>query len=125
MFYSESDGIFHLDGEFITVEAIFDYPLHGGGLNLAEIKLNFADGTSRYCVSVASFVALGDNAIPSSVGYAVDGDLMTYTTIGNTKGTSERLRVTVNPVPIPGTLLLLWGGLAGLGLIRRKFKLQN
>ena len=67
----------------------------GGGLNLAEISLNFTDATVEYGNYVASFVALGDNAVPENVDFAIDGDLQTHTTMGNTVGQIERLRVTL------------------------------
>ena len=36
-----------------------------------------------------------DNAVPSLVGNAIDGTLLTHTVMGNTVGQSERLRVTL------------------------------
>ena len=81
---------------------------------------------------VASYVALGDNAAPSTVGDAIDGDLLTHTTMGNTVGSSERLRVTLgflsssgpppSVIPLPpaapaGVLLL---GVLALGRRARR-----
>lgn len=119
VFYSNADGSLNTNGEYITVEAVYDFGLpSGGGLNIAEIGLNFSNGTSVFANSVVSFMALGNNAIPEDVGNAVDGNLSTYTTMGNTLGQSDRLRITVNPVPIPGAFILLCSCLAGLGVIR-------
>lgn len=97
VFYSDADGTFNLDGEFLTIEGVYPLPLPaGGGLNLAEIGLNFSGGPpTEFGNFVASFVALGNNAIPGDVGNAIDGDLQTWTTMGNTQDTSERLRVTL------------------------------
>lgn len=98
VFYSDADGSFNVDGEFVTIEAVTNVTLadgKGGGLNIAEVQLNFTDGSTEFANFVSSFVALGDNALPSTVGNAVDGNLLTHTTGGNTVGQVQRLRVTV------------------------------
>lgn len=95
VFYSNADGTFNLNGEYLTIEGVFGGTAGGGGLNLAEIGLSFTSNT-EYGNYVASFVALGTNAIPSSVGNAIDGNLQTVTTMGNTSGQpGKRLRVTL------------------------------
>ena len=96
VYYSDRDGAYNIGGEFMTVTAV--YPLGspwGGALNLAEIELRFADGQSEFGSCVSSYLALGDNAYPESVDAAIDGDLSTYTTLGNTSGEEERLRITI------------------------------
>jgi hypothetical protein len=126
VFYSDADGHVDADGEYLTIEGVFSQALPaGGGLNLAEIGLNFSGTPTEYGNYVASFVALGDNAIPGSVGNAIDGDLQTHTTMGNTLGQSGRLRVTLGflsssgPVPEPGAPGLAAAGIVALALARR------
>jgi len=76
VYYSDADGGFNLDGEYLSISGAFTDQLPaGGGLNLAEIGLKFSADPTEFGNFVASFVALGDNAIPSSVGNAIDGDL--------------------------------------------------
>lgn len=129
VYYSNADGTFNIDGEYLSITAVFGmtYPA-GGGLNLAEVELNFFSGESEYGSFVSSYAALGDNAEPASVIFAVDGDLQTHTTMGNTVGLSERLRVTLGflssagPVPEPSTLMLLGTGFAAVLFVKRKRK---
>ncbi|NEO52937.1 MAG: PEP-CTERM sorting domain-containing protein [Okeania sp. SIO3B5] len=96
VYYSNADGTFNLDGEFLTISRIFDATSPaGGGLNLAEIGLNFTGEPSEFGNFVASFTALGDNAFPSTVENAIDGNLLTHTTMGNTVGQIDRLHLTL------------------------------
>lgn len=98
VYYSDEQGNFELDGRYLTISGVFGQTLPaGGGLNLAEIGLNFADATTEFGNYVASHQILGDNAAQpdGNAGNSIDGDLQTHTTMGNTVGTGERLRVTL------------------------------
>lgn len=97
VYYSDEDGNFELDGRYLTISGTFGQALPaGGGLNLAEIGLNF-DSETEFGNYVASYVILGDNAAQpdGNVDNAIDGDLQTHTTMGNTVGAADRLRVTL------------------------------
>jgi len=128
VYYSDADGTYDLDGEYLSIEGVFLQALPaGGGLNLAEIGLNFDGEATEFGNFVASFVALGDNAAPSTVGRAIDGDLLTHTTMGNTSESDERLRVTLGfqsssgpVIPIPATAWLFASALGWLGWLRRR-----
>jgi hypothetical protein len=99
VYYSNEDGSFNLDGSYLTISGSFLYALPaGGGLNLAEIGLNYAGASTEYGNYLASYVALGDNKDEASVSNCIDGDLQTHTTMGNTldaPGASDRLRLTL------------------------------
>ena len=97
VYYSDIDGNFDADGSYLTIAGSFGYTLPaGGGLNLAEIALNYQDNSVEYGSYVASYVALGDNAAPDSAPKSIDGDLQTHTTMGNNVlEPDKRLRVTL------------------------------
>ena len=96
VYYSNLDGSFELDGSYLTISGVFLQTLPaGGGLNLAEIGLQFDGAPTEFGNWVASYVALGDNKDESSADKCIDGDLQTHTTMGNTVGSSERLRLTL------------------------------
>jgi hypothetical protein len=93
VFYSNWNGTPNPNGWFVTIEADVNIGApSGGGLNIARVDFN---GTGQSADSVASFVALGNNAMPNDVGKAVDGLTSTDTTMGNTIGQTQRLRITV------------------------------
>lgn len=96
VYYSDQQGVFDLDGSYLTISGVFLIGLPaGGGLNLAEIALNYVDTMPEYGNYVASYAALGDNKNEATVGNCIDGDLQTHTTMGNTIGSNERLRLTL------------------------------
>jgi hypothetical protein len=97
VYYSDDQGVFDIDGAYLTIAGVFLATLPaGGGLNLAEIALNYMGQSPEYGNYVASFVALGDNAIPADVPKAIDSNLMTCTTMGNTvNDPGKLLRITL------------------------------
>jgi hypothetical protein len=97
VFYSDEDGTFNADGSYLTIAGSFGAKLPaGGGLNLAEISLNYADDSVEYGSFLASFLGLGDNYAPGSEPNAIDGNLATHTTMGNNVDEpGKRLRVTL------------------------------
>ena len=96
VYYSEEDGSFNPDGSYLTIAGSFGAKLPaGGGLNLAEISLNYEDNSVEFGSFLASFLGLGDNYAPGSEPNAIDGKLETHTTMGNNVDEpNKRLRVT-------------------------------
>ena len=94
MFYSDADGTLNVNGAYITIEAQFDKSL-GGGHNLTDVRLNFAVGGIEFTNSIAAFASYGAGSNPGSVGNAVDGDLSTSASLGETDGTTDWLRITL------------------------------
>jgi hypothetical protein len=96
VYYSDEQGVAEADGSYLTISGVFGAALPaGGGLNLAEIGLNYSDQNTEYGNYVASYVVLGDNGDDSRVDDCIDGDLQSHTAMGNTVGQSERLRLTL------------------------------
>ncbi|WAS91962.1 hypothetical protein [Nannocystis punicea] len=97
VYYSDVDGVFDPLGSYLTIAGSFGAKLPaGGGLNLAEISLNFDDNVFEFGSFLASYVGLGDNYIMGSEPNAIDNNLDTHTTMGNTVDTpGQRLRVTL------------------------------
>jgi hypothetical protein len=97
VYYSDEDGTFNPDGSYLTIGGSFGAKLPaGGGLNLAEISLNYADNSVEYGSFLASFLGLGDNYVPGSEPNAIDGNLATHTTMGNNVDEpNKRLRLTL------------------------------
>ncbi len=93
-FYSDADGTPNPSGQYLSAEAVYNNST-GSSLNLNEVRLNFADGSTKFADEVTSFVALGGTALPAEVGNAVDHNLATWTNMGHTVGSTQRLRVTV------------------------------
>lgn len=90
VFYSNSNGVFNADGSYITVEAA------GAGLSLSEIWLQFSASAFEPGNEVASFVALGSNTDPNSVGNAIDNNIDTFTRLGNSPSPGDaRRRITI------------------------------
>jgi hypothetical protein len=94
VFYSDALGNPDPDGQFVTIEATFDNP-NDSGMNITAVQVNFANRPPMLANTLVSFVALGGSADPSTAGAVVDGNFGSYTALGHTSGSAQRLRVTV------------------------------
>ena len=114
VFYSDANGSVNLNGDYVTVEAVYSNSSGGGGLNLAAVDLLIGSTTQRADI-LASSVGLGPNFLPASVTNAVDADSplpATFTSMGSTvTPPAQHLRVTVGwsriPEPSSGVLAIL------------------
>ncbi len=130
VFYSDANGTFNANGDYLSVEARFPNGNAGGGLNLAAVDLLLGNASNpMICRAdiLSSFVGLGPNYLSGTEVLAVDPDLptpATFTTMGSTGNTANRLRVTVGwkkvLVPEPASVALTLGAVAGLALVRRR-----
>lgn len=94
VYYSDSDGTFNPEGAYVSVTVLFDRTGTGGGLNLRGVGFNFNNGISILANEIASFSFAG-NYVEGSEANAVNCDLANWSTMGNTRQVSERLRITV------------------------------
>jgi hypothetical protein len=111
VFYSDAAGNFDAGGSYVTVTATFDAPGQAG-LNLAAVQLNFTSSPGIFADTLTAFTTrgtVGVEAFPGTAPNAVDGNLLTHTLLGQTRGMTERMSITVgfSSVPEPGTLPLL------------------
>jgi hypothetical protein len=129
VFYSDKDGTPNASGAYLSIECRWDHGSpSGGGLNIAGVRLHDAPDVNRWGVIVSSAVSGGDNYVAGSeeraVGPSGAGDLNGNTTMGNTVGTMDRLRVTLGiefvTLPAGSLASLAFMGLAlGLAGYRR------
>jgi hypothetical protein len=96
-FYSDADGTPNPLGSYLTIEARYDNPAPaGGGLNISGVRLDYFVGADDWANVVASFDSLGSSTyIPGSGTRALGSNTTTTSTMGNTFGTTDRLRLTL------------------------------
>lgn len=105
VFYSDADGTFNVNGDYISIECRFDMNSGGGALNINEVEFHFGSGNSLFGSYVPSFVSHGSNYLPGTEEWAADCNLATASTMGNTLNTSIRLRVTIGILNAASTII--------------------
>jgi hypothetical protein len=124
IFFSNSDGTFNIDGEFITINCF--YSGAGSGCNINQVDLNTTFG-STFANTLTRFRSGGDGGyVPGSELNAVDGNLATSTSLGRDSESNMYLTVgfasTGNEVPEPATYGLIGAALAGGAFLRNRKK---
>ncbi|MFK8005147.1 MAG: gliding motility-associated C-terminal domain-containing protein [Saprospiraceae bacterium] len=95
VYYSNGDGSFNKEGKFVSIEARFDISYQGGGGNIMEVEFKFNNGYSIFASHLESFQINGANYYPQSELKAVDCNLDTWSTLGNTREKNQKLRLTL------------------------------
>jgi hypothetical protein len=93
VFYSNEAGVFDPDGDYVTIECQFPA---SGGLNIDEVYLDFDDGSEVCACGVTNAVYLGSGQIAGSAAKAAGCTPGTWSTMGSTSGTEERLGLTLD-----------------------------
>jgi len=106
---TDSAGVTQRDAEMQSIIVNFT---SGGFLDLGQL---IGDNDANYLMLI-------DNRLIS--GFTVSGDALLSVTSGVGSGSDPwyGFKVGNSPIPEPSTILLLGFGLAGIGLLRRKFK---
>lgn len=92
VFYSDVNGVQDSGGQYITVEC--QYP-GTGGLNIDEVYLDFADGSSLCACAVTQATYLGNGQVAGSAAKAADCTTGTFSQMGSTSSSNERLSITL------------------------------
>jgi hypothetical protein len=91
VFYSDASGAPDPQGDYLTVECQFSGV---GGLNLEDVHLEFADGSSQCACAVTQATYLGNGQIAGSAAQAADCTPGTLCALGSTSSPTERLSIT-------------------------------
>ncbi|MEZ5401586.1 MAG: hypothetical protein R2729_18075 [Bryobacteraceae bacterium] len=121
VFYSDANGAFNMNGEFVTIEG--NYTGGGSGFNISEVELVFG-GSTRFATSLESYVPGSSAFLMANLANILDGNVNTSTAMGQL-ASPDRMRVTVGFAPLsatpePSTYLTGAAGLALLALLRRQ-----
>ncbi|MCX6614247.1 MAG: PEP-CTERM sorting domain-containing protein [Acidobacteria bacterium] len=121
VYYSTAAGLADIDGEYLTIDCSYDG--NGSGCNLADVRMNLSNSTSRFADTLTRFVSTTGYVNGSELN-AVDGNTATAASLGSAEGV--RMSFTVgfseqnnSAVPEPSTYALTAMGLLA-AYLRRK-----
>lgn len=117
VFYSDSDGSFNLDGEYITIQGIYNG--NGSGFNIGIVWFDFSNWDPIRANILTNFSPGTSNYTPGSEQLAVDGSGSTATALGQSVNVNAPMSITVGfsneaSVPEPSTFGLAGAALAGV-----------
>lgn len=130
IFVSDEDGNLDAGGRYLTIEGNCTVPYVC--FNVTGVSLKF--GALEHFATVLARAVYGraNSFVPNTAGFAVDGNLNTYTQLGDTIGLGEdaRMAITVGfegldfgdggVVPEPSAWAVLVLGFAGAGAALRR-----
>ena len=121
VYYSNALGQADVDGEYLTIDCSYDG--NGSGCNLAEVRMNLANSTTRFADTLTRFVSTTGYLTGTELN-AIDGNTATAASLGSEEGV--RMSFTVgfseqnnSAVPEPSTYALTAMGLLA-AYLRRK-----
>ncbi|MCB1995875.1 MAG: PEP-CTERM sorting domain-containing protein [Rhodoferax sp.] len=125
IYFSDANGVLDPNGTHITVDGNCFVPYNCFNLNEVALVVN---GQVQYSTGVVrSVYGRAGSFWADSAAYAGDGDLNTFTALGDTIGLPADARMSVTlafdgvpAVPEPGTWVLMAGGLLLIGLRRQR-----
>lgn len=129
IYLSNADGTLNSLGSYITIDGNCGAALNC--FNINEVAL-VVSGSEHWAVSVVRSVYGRDGSFtPGSHVYAADGDLFTYTQLGDTVGLGPDARMSITlefadvpAIPEPQTYALLTLGLGALAWVTRRQKIR-
>ena len=117
LYYSDADGSFNANGSYLTIDGNCNVALTCFNINEVALRVN---GVDQFATSVVRTVYGRPGSFVANSGpLAADGNLSTFTALGDTigLGADARMSITLSfanipAVPEPGALLMLSAGLA-------------
>lgn len=125
IYLSNADGTLNAAGSYVTIDGNCDVPYLCFNINEVALVVN---GSEQWATAVVRAVyGRAGSYVPGSAARAADGNMSTFTQLGDTigMGVDARMSITLSfanvpQVPEPGTYALLVAGLAAVGGIARR-----
>lgn len=100
VYYSNDDGGHNPNGKYITIDVAFSNHYGGGGGNIAGVVFRYANGETVVASTLYAAFGHGKNYAQGSERKATDGNLSTWSTLGNNRGLNRNLSLTVGLPPV-------------------------